>query len=285
MPVNAWSGEDSPSRPIPLASDRRQPIQEPQEAQAAEVARAPSEEEMEALIRSIGGVQGCRVVRDRRGGVSEVHVVSAGARPPKMLVRDIQSLLLVRFGVSIPYQKVSVVALRPSAGSRTPRAGDESPAGLTGAEGEEPRPTSILPQGRGDFGWRLAGLELWVDGGVLRVRVRLEHPDGRSATGESAGPYSAEESAALGARAVVDAVSLSQDPPMGAGVSLQWVDFAGPAISRSVVVAVARAGDGASPPGRSASASHPAEGNVTLAGALAALEALAKLPRDDEGAV
>lgn len=42
-------------------------------------------------------------------GIDEVHIVSDGTRPPKQLVRDIESALLVQLGINLDHKKISVV--------------------------------------------------------------------------------------------------------------------------------------------------------------------------------
>ena len=46
---------------------------------------------------------------------SEVHIVAESARPPKQIVRDVQSLAAAAFGVRIDHRKVSIVRLEEKA--------------------------------------------------------------------------------------------------------------------------------------------------------------------------
>jgi hypothetical protein len=69
---------------------------------------------MEALERDllrVPGVEAARIVAGSTGRVAEVHVVSAGDRAPKQIVRDVQSVALAGFGIEIDYRTVSVVHL------------------------------------------------------------------------------------------------------------------------------------------------------------------------------
>ncbi|MBI3287195.1 MAG: hypothetical protein HYZ68_04020 [Chloroflexi bacterium] len=66
---------------------------------------------MESVINQIQGVVASRVVPDEREGLSEIHVMTSTARAAKQIVRDIESLLFVRFGIKIDYRKISLVQL------------------------------------------------------------------------------------------------------------------------------------------------------------------------------
>ncbi|HVL88688.1 MAG TPA: hypothetical protein VM841_00490 [Actinomycetota bacterium] len=74
-------------------------------------ARPRAAAEIEAGLADIAGVRAARVVTGEDGHVAEVHVLASPGRPPKQLVRDIQSAVLTRFGITIDYRVVSVVQL------------------------------------------------------------------------------------------------------------------------------------------------------------------------------
>ncbi|MBE3598736.1 MAG: hypothetical protein IMX02_08065 [Limnochordaceae bacterium] len=284
----------------------------------------PAERQLEELIETIEGVVGCRVLWDREGRPSEIHVVVTGERPPKLVVRDIQTLLLVHFNVSIPHQKVSVVVTRSrgasEGGPRSRMAARPGPppgpapvvegrAGpvrepLEEAEGPlEPRPEPSEPVGqalpgppplppaaqrpmvspplpaavavRPEFPWRLESVTMRMAPGETEVSVALSDGESRQATGSARGPQGESLASLLGARAVVDA--LGGRLPGGGPAVLHWVDVAGPSSAPAVVVMVLQAPAGAPSRPRWASGSSPLSDNAALAGALAALEALAKL--------
>lgn len=73
--------------------------------------RRPSPAEIERGLSDIAGVRAARVVAGDDGRIAEVHVLAAPGRAPKQLVRDIQSAVMTRFGISIDYRVVSVVQL------------------------------------------------------------------------------------------------------------------------------------------------------------------------------
>jgi hypothetical protein len=64
---------------------------------------------LEADLARVAGVSSARVVGD--DVPREIHVVANSERPPKQVVRDVQSLAAARFGISIDHRIVSVVQL------------------------------------------------------------------------------------------------------------------------------------------------------------------------------
>lgn len=77
-----------------------------------------SAEEIERAILEIGFVEAARVVLDN-GSIEEVHILARSGRIPKLLVRDIESVLMARFFISLDHKKISVAQL-----------GDEKNSGL-----------------------------------------------------------------------------------------------------------------------------------------------------------
>lgn len=73
------------------------------------------------VLKSLASVLTASVVMDDAGEISEIHVISSGLRPPKQVVRDVESALLAKFGLSVDHRKVGVVEL--SEGSEPPRTG------------------------------------------------------------------------------------------------------------------------------------------------------------------
>lgn len=274
----------------------------PPDEQSASVHNPPalsSSRRVEEDIRSIPGVVGCRIVWDREGRISEIHVVSSGERPAKMVARDVQSLLLVNHDLAVPYQKVSVVATpQPPGRAASPRAprprpldpeADLAPApgppaappreAGAGAAGAALRPAEAAVQEperqeAGGVFWTLEGLLLRPREGQLEVKAYVTGRSGERVSGQSVGSARGEESALLGARAVVAALA-GQGPAAGAAVA--WVDLAGPVSSPVVVVGINWTLPGTRAEVRWGVGSAPMRGNAVLAGALAALEAMGKL--------
>ncbi len=61
-------------------------------------------------IRSLDGVEAARVV-SANGHIDEIHVLARRTKPPKQLVRDVQSLCQALFSLNIDRRIVSVVQL------------------------------------------------------------------------------------------------------------------------------------------------------------------------------
>jgi hypothetical protein len=64
--------------------------------------------DLEEAICQVPSVSAARVV-GRRGLVEEVHVISTATKPPKQVVRDVQSIALAGYGVSLDRRVISVV--------------------------------------------------------------------------------------------------------------------------------------------------------------------------------
>lgn len=68
--------------------------------------------EFEEGIASLESVDAARVV-NQGDRITEVHVIAASDKPAKQVVRDVQSLAMARFGLSIDRRIVSVVQISP----------------------------------------------------------------------------------------------------------------------------------------------------------------------------
>ena len=107
--------------------------------------------QLEADLTKIPGVQRASV----RGEDSptEIHVVAAADRPPKQVVRDVQSLASAGFGLNIDHRIVSVVQLEH----------EQAPV-----ESARPVVEELIITSRGESG---------------TVEVRLRWPDGHTTSG------------------------------------------------------------------------------------------------------
>ncbi len=65
----------------------------------------------EELILRIRDIQSCRIALDEKGAISEVHVVAATERPPKMIARDVETCLKAELNMEIDYRKIGVVLI------------------------------------------------------------------------------------------------------------------------------------------------------------------------------
>jgi hypothetical protein len=95
----------------------------------------------ETAVTELRGVEAVRILADGEV-IREIHVLSTSNRPAKQIVRDVQSVLLTRFGREIDYRVVSVAYCEPAS---TPRVTTTPPAApITSAEPVTP-PVSVSP--------------------------------------------------------------------------------------------------------------------------------------------
>jgi hypothetical protein len=64
--------------------------------------------EIEQALARLDGVSAARIL-STGSGIDEIHIIASGVRPPKKIVRDIESLLLVNYGLRIDHRCISVV--------------------------------------------------------------------------------------------------------------------------------------------------------------------------------
>ena len=94
--------------------------------------------EAEAAVTALRGVEAARILADGET-VREIHVISTSNRPAKQIVRDVQSVLVTRFGREIDYRVVSVAYCEPV---RIPSTVAAPPAPLAPAVVSAPDPVS-----------------------------------------------------------------------------------------------------------------------------------------------
>lgn len=138
---------------------------------------AATPRELEEVIARLRGVEQARVVQGPAGRPAEVHVLAGKQRAPKQLVRDVQSVLMARFGIDLDYRTVSVVQLE--------------------------EPIAVEDNGRGGIRPAIAKVSVSSDGRMTRVDVELTI-EGQARTGSAQGP--AVSGARLVALGVIDAV-------------------------------------------------------------------------------
>lgn len=140
-------------------------------------------EEMERAISEVAEVQAARVILDAVGDVSEIHVLATPGKQPKQLVRDVESALQARLGISIDHRVVSVAQLGRGAES------DKSPRRHV----EPVRP-------------RIVGVSASAAGVQAAASVTLEI-DGSEYTGTASGPGSETGRMRHIAAAALDAIN------------------------------------------------------------------------------
>jgi hypothetical protein len=139
----------------------------------------------EQELSKINGVRNVKVV----GGAhpSEIHVIAGNARSPKQIVRDVQSLAVAGFGVSIDHRIVSVVQIDEEA--------DAPPPSSDGAVVSSPgRP--LVESVRSN-----------VDGDKRSIHVILGWPEGVRSEGRAKSGTSRELQARAAMEATIEALA------------------------------------------------------------------------------
>lgn len=83
-------------------------------------------EEIERTLCQIAEIDAVRVVNDTNNLIQEMHVLASGQKAPRQIVRDIESLLMARFGIAVDHRKISIAQIgsEPAvAEAKTPSAG------------------------------------------------------------------------------------------------------------------------------------------------------------------
>jgi len=150
---------------------------------------------MERDLARIPAVSSARVVIED-DDLREVHIVCAPGRSPKLIGRDVQSLLAAQWGVDIDHRKISVVQLEDAAASDG--VDDGRPA-------EAPAPRRPPPPVPTSAPIRIATLAVTVTGHEAEASVILD-AGGEHATGRARGVPSWAGQRRLAAAAALDAL-------------------------------------------------------------------------------
>lgn len=146
--------------------------------------------EFESDLGKVPGVKSVRVVGN--GEPSEIHIVATSERTPKQLVRDVQSLAMAGYQLSIDHRIVSVVQLEDDATSSS--APEGAPAATNGHSSGGQRPV-------------ISYIILVNDEYGRRVDLGIKWPDGSSSGGVGQLGASKQGRARAGADAMVQAVN------------------------------------------------------------------------------
>ena len=149
--------------------------------------------ELERELCRLAEVSAARIVTDRVGRPTEVHILAQGAKHPKQVVRDIQSVALASFGIELDRRIVSVVQLGGEAGgSRSGGVASVSPETLENPVSLSDRTT-------------LRHVAAEANGLRSLVRVTLVNQD-REAIGFAEGSVASSARHRLVAAATIDAL-------------------------------------------------------------------------------
>jgi hypothetical protein len=96
--------------------------------------------ELEETISRLESVDAVRIVV-QGSDVTEVHVLAATTKPPKQVVRDVQSVAMARYGTAIDRRVISVVQL--DGGTATAKVSPERPALVKVVEEPQGSRTSV----------------------------------------------------------------------------------------------------------------------------------------------
>ncbi len=148
--------------------------------------RGVQDDNLREAILSLPDVRSCSVELMPDGNISAIHIVSSSKRPPKQIVRDVESLLHANFGISIDHRKVSVARVRERKEKHA-----------------EPAPRA-----------RLASMTVSSTGGMGKAEVALER-EGVMVSGEASGVFVGGGSLRLIVEATYNAVGNLVSGPMG----------------------------------------------------------------------
>jgi hypothetical protein len=170
-------------------------------------------EAMERDLARIPAVSSARVVI-ADDELVEVHIVCAAGRSPKLVGRDVQSLLAAQWGVDLDHRKVSVVQLE--AAEPAEEQGDESPPAKVGrASAAAPNPGTDLSASSTPLVTSVS-VSTTGQGAEASVSVKL---GGRSATGQAKGVPSWTSQRRLTAEAALAALGELDDRLAGYGIA------------------------------------------------------------------
>lgn len=68
-------------------------------------------DEIENLLCRIDDVKAVRIVVDPNHNIEEIHVMANSSKDPKQLSRDIESVLMARYGLPVNHRKISIAQI------------------------------------------------------------------------------------------------------------------------------------------------------------------------------
>lgn len=181
---------------------------------------------VETAIRRLRDVEEVSVLADG-DDIREIHVLTSSERPPKNIVRDIQTVLRTGLGLAIDHRVVSVALAQKGGEPGRPAAEVPAEALLEGpAEPEFARTAERI---------QFEGVNLFVSGPRTQAQVELRW-QGLPRIGSAAGWSSRDESHRLVAQAAATAVQEFLADPVA--LNVQGVEFQAFGRHRVAVVAV-----------------------------------------------
>jgi hypothetical protein len=163
---------------------------------------------VEADLARIPAVSSARVVVVD-GQVHEVHVVCGPRRSPKLIGRDVQSLLAARWGVDVDHRKVSVVQVDDGDDPIVDLEAEAEPVPAVQPPAPPPAPVSASPVAP-----RIARVTVAVTGDTAEATVALTSGE-QEVVGTASGAPSWVAQRRMAALAALDAIG-TIDPQMRA---------------------------------------------------------------------
>jgi hypothetical protein len=206
----------------------------------------------EAALRRLRDVEQVSVLTEH-DEIREIHILTGSVRPPKQIVRDVQTALRTALGVAIDHRVVSIALTNrepaPAAApvEPAPRAYVEPLPGaapaprayvepLPGAAPAPRTPPPAVPAAERDDRVRFEGVNLYVSGPRTQAQVELRWR-GLPRMGSASGLSTRDESHRLVAQATATAVQDFLTDPVA--FTVQDVEFVEVGRRRVAVVAIA----------------------------------------------
>ncbi len=182
----------------------------------------------EAAIRRLRDIEGVSV-RAEGEDIREIHVLTSSERPPKNIVRDVQTVLKTRLGIGIDHRVVSVaLAQKGEVDPQDFSAPSPTPAqSMPVQHAVEPEPVVA------DERIRFESVNLFVSGPRTQAQVELRWK-GLPRMGNASGWSTRDESHRLVAQAAASAVQEFLADPVALGI--QGVEFVETGRHKVVVV-------------------------------------------------
>lgn len=155
---------------------------------------------IETAIRSLRNIEGA-TVKSEGDEIREIHVITSSNRPPKNIVRDVQTVLQTRFGVSIDHRVVSVAQTQPGAGRESVSLDDLEDSSRAGV----------------DERVRFESVNLFVAGARTQAQVELKWK-GMPRMGSASGFSTRDEAHRLVAAAAIAAIQEFLSDPVAFAV-------------------------------------------------------------------
>lgn len=180
----------------------------------------------EAAIRRLRDVEGVSV-RAEDDEILEIHVVTSSERPPKNIVRDVQTVLRTGLGLAIDHRVVSVALAQKR--DATPAASAADPFAFEPEAAPEPERT------RAGERIQFEGVNLFVSGPRTQAQVELRWK-GLPRIGSASGWSARDEAHRLVAQAAAAAVQEFLSDPIA--LNVQGVEFESFGRHRVALVAI-----------------------------------------------